>query len=132
MTDARPTYPKYKLTKWFLTVTLFFSILTFSGYAGTSQTKVQATQTELLITDKRKTCKRIILYEKSFELSSYNDFVFTPFRNWRNTLVRYNKLTKVKLDSILRQFFSHKLANHFLQVKTISQNSDEDGLVTCL
>ena len=50
MMNAQFTYHKDKLTKWLLTVTVLFSIITFSGYAGNYQSKQQqATQTELVI-----------------------------------------------------------------------------------
>ncbi len=131
MTNTQFTYHKDKLTKWLLTVTLFFSILTFSGYAGNSQSRQQqATQTELVISNNHKTCKRTISFKKAFELTSCNDFLINPYKNWTNTLFTYNLLTKVKLDSISRQFCSYKSADHFLQVKTIPQNSDEDIFAT--
>lgn len=131
MMNAQFTYHKDKLTKWLLTVTLFFSIFTFSGYAGNSQSRQQlATQTELVISNNHKTCKRTISFKKAFELTSCKDFLINPYTNWTNTLYTYNLLTKVKLDSISRQFCSHKSADHFLQVKTIPQNSDEDIFAT--
>ena len=131
MTSTQFTYHKDKTTKWLLTVTLFFSIFTFSGYAGNSQSRQQqATQTELVISNNHKTCKRTISFKKAFELISCNDFLISPYKNWTNTLFTYNLLTKVKLDSISRQFCSHKSADHFLQAKTVSQSSDEDIFAT--
>jgi hypothetical protein len=133
MTNTQYTYNKDKLTKWLLTVTLFFSIFTFSGYAGNSQSRQQqATQTELVISNNHKTCKRTISFKKAFELVSCNAFFISPYRNWTNTLLTYNLLSKVKFDSISKQFCSHKSADHFLQVKTIPQNSDEDSFATII
>jgi hypothetical protein len=131
MKNVQFTYLKDKLTKWLLTVVLFFSIFTFSGYDGNSQSRQQqATQTELVISNCHKTCNRTISYKKAFGLFSYNNFFISPCKNWTNTLFTYSILTKVKLDSISSQFYSHKPAFHFLQVKTIPQISDEDNFVT--
>ncbi len=130
MTNTRYTHQKNKLAKWLLMVTLFFSIFTFSGYAGNYQSKQQrATQTELVISYDCRTCKRTISLKKAFELVSCNEFLISPYKNWTNTLFIYNILTKVKLDSITRKFCSHKFAHHILQVSTIHQNFDEDIFV---
>ena len=131
MMNAEFTYHKDKLTKWLLTVTLLFSIFTFSGYAGNSQSRQQqTTQTELVISSNHKTCKRTISYKKAIVLIRCNDFLISPYKCWTNTLSTYNILTKVKFDSISRQFCSQKSANSFLPVKTIPQSSDEDFFVT--
>jgi hypothetical protein len=130
MTNVQFPYHKDKLTKWLLTVSLLFSIFTFSGYAGNYQSRQQqATQTELVISINHKTCKRTISYKKAFELISSNDFLISPYNSWTNTLFIYNILTKVKLDSISRQFCFRRSADHFLQKKSIPQSSDEDFFV---
>jgi len=120
-------YYKDRLTKWLLTVTLLFSIFTFSGYAGNSQSRQQeTTQTELVVSNNHKICKQAISYKKGLELISFISPLNSSDKNWINSLITYNILTKVKLDNISRQFHSHKSADHFLQVKTIPQSSDED------
>lgn len=127
MTNTRYTYHKDKLTKWLLSVTLFFSIFIFSGYAGNSQSRQQQkTQTEIVISDNLKTCKRTISLKKAFELISYNDLLISPYKNWTNALFAFNIITKVKLDNNSRQFCSQKFAPNFFQVKTNPQSSDED------
>ena len=131
MTNARYTYHKDKLTKWLLTVTLFFSIFTFSGYVGNSQSRQQqATQTELVISNNHKTCKRTISYKKAFVLNGFSEPFNCLYKNWTNTLFTYNILIKVNLDTISRQFYSHNPTDRFLQKKTIPQSSDEDIFVT--
>lgn len=130
MANAQFTYHKDKLTKWLLTVTLFFSVFTFSGYDGNYQSRCQpATQTELVISNNHKTCKRTISYKKAFGLIRYNDCFKSPYKNRTNTLFTYNILTKVKLNSISRRFCFHKPVDCFLQLKTIPQNSDADIFV---
>lgn len=125
MTNTQFASHKDKLTKWLLTATMVFSIFTFAGYAGNSQLRQQqATQTELVISNNDKTCKRTISYKKAFELISFNTLNRSD-KNWTSALFTFNILTKVKLDNISGQFYSHKPANHFLQVKTIPQSSDE-------
>ncbi len=125
-------YPSYKnrLTKWLLTVTLLFSVFTFSGYAGNSQSRqLETTHTELVVSSNPKIYKRAVSYKKGMELILFSPLISSD-KNWVNTLLTYNLLTKVKLDTISRQYYSHKPVNHFLQVKTIPQNSDEDIFAT--
>lgn len=129
MTNTQFTYHKDKLTKWLLTITLFFSIFTFLGYANNYQSRQQqATQTELVVSNNHKNCKRTTSFKKAFELISCNATLISTYKNWTNALLTYNQQTKIKLDNISRQCCSHKSADHFLQVKTIPQSSDEDIL----
>jgi hypothetical protein len=131
MRNTKHTYHKIKLTNWLLTVTLFFSFFTFSGYGCNFQSIQQKpTQTELLISNMRKSCKQVISYRKAFGLLIDNEFLISPYKNWKNILHGYNLLTKVKFDSILKQFNFLKFVDHFLQIKTIPQSSDEDIFAT--
>ncbi len=129
MINAPFTYHKVKQMKWLLTVTFLFSFFTFSGYPGHYQSRQQATQTELVISNV-KTCKRTISYKKAIEPNSSNHFLINPFIYRADTLYAYNKLTHVKLTSVTRQSYSTKSFHRFLQVKTIPQSSDEDILVS--
>lgn len=131
MKNAQFTYHKDKLTKWLLTVTLLFSIFTFSGYADNYHSRQsQTTQTELVISSNQQSCKRTISYKKAFELSIINDFLIFSYKSWTNALFTYNILTKVKFDSISKQYCSHRPADRFPQIKAIPKSSDEDILVT--
>jgi hypothetical protein len=125
-------YPyKDKLTKWLFTVTLLFSIFTFSGYAGNSQSRqLETNQTELVVSNYSKICKRAVSYKKGVELSHLISPLSNSDKNWINVLFTYNILAKVKLDNISRQFYYYVPTNHFLQVKTIPQSSDEDIFAT--
>jgi hypothetical protein len=125
-------YPyKDKLTKWLFTVTLLFCIVTFSGHVGNSPSRqLQTTQTELVFSNNSKICKRTVSYKKGIELTHLISPLNSFDKNWINSLITHNILTKVKLDNISRQFYSHKAVNHFLQVKTIPQSSDEDIFAT--
>ncbi|GAA0886506.1 hypothetical protein GCM10009120_51050 [Sphingobacterium siyangense subsp. cladoniae] len=129
MTNAQFTYHKVKLTTWLLTVTLLFSIFTFSGYVGNNKPRhQQAPQTELLISINHKPCRQAFSYKKVFELIRTNEFSISSYKSWTNTLLTYNILTKVKIDSISKQFRFHMFAECFLSVKTIPQGSEEDIL----
>jgi hypothetical protein len=131
MRNIKHTYHKIKLTNWLLTVTLFFSFFTFSGYAGNFQSIQQKpTQTELVISNKRKSCKQVISYRKAFGLLIDNEFLISPYKNWTNALYAYNILTKVKFDFISKQFNFLTFVDRFLQIKTIPQSSDEDIFAT--
>lgn len=125
MTNTQVTYHINKLTKWLLAATLFFSIFGFSGYASNSQSKQQATRTELVISNNHKICKRTISYYKTFKCISFNDLLNSSYKNWTDALFAYNKLTRANLIHNSKLFYSHKPADHFLPVKTIPQNSDD-------
>lgn len=121
------TYHKRKLTKCLLTVALFFSIFSFSGFASNSHSILQQeTQTEIVISKILKNSKREISYIKAIELNSCNDFLLIPSKNWTYTLLAYNIHTKVKFDNISLQFCSYKSSTRFFHAKTIPHGSDED------
>jgi hypothetical protein len=124
-------YPyKDRLTNWLLTVTLLFGIFTFSGYAGNSQSRqFETTQTELVVSNNPKIYKQTISFKKGIELINFSPLISSD-KNWTNALIAYNLLTKVKQDNLSKQYYSHNPANHFLQVKTIPQSSDEDIFAT--
>ena len=127
MTNAQFTYPKDKLAKWLLKVTLFLSVFAFSGYGGNDQSRCQqAIQTELVSSNTHTPCKRTIPYKKAGGLIPCNDCFKGPYKNWTNALFNFNILTKVKLNNISRRFCFHKSVRCFLQPKTIPQNSDAD------
>jgi hypothetical protein len=129
--NAEFTYRKDKITKWLLTVALFFSVFSFSGYAGNYQLKnQQTTQVELVVSGKYKVCKRTISYLKAFEIESCNDSFIRHCKDWKAALLFFNERTKAKLNYILRQFILYKSADYFLHIKTIPTNSDEDIFVT--
>lgn len=133
MMNTQFTYHKEKLTNWLLTITLFFSIFTFSGYAGNSELRLeQENVPELIISNKQTTYKRTISYKKAFKFIICKDLLKSPCKNWRNTLFTLNILTKVKFKSISRQFYAFKTADFFLQPKNIPQSSDEDIFLTSI
>jgi hypothetical protein len=122
---------KDRLKKWLLTVTLLFSIFTISGYSGNSQSRpLETTQIELVASNNPKIYKRSVSYKKGIELFHFISPLNSSYKNWANALFTYNILTKVKLNTISRQFYSHKPANHFQQVKTIPQSADDDIFAT--
>lgn len=130
MTNTHFTYPKEKLIKLLLTVTLLFSIFTFSGYAGNYQSKQQQkAQTELVISSKHKTFKRALSCKKAVELLSCKDCLVRTYCGLTDRLFACNLLAKVNFVSVSRQFCSHGSATRFLQVKTIPQSSDEDAFL---
>lgn len=117
-------YPKSKLSNFLLVISIFFSVLTFSGNSGNSKSQEQqTTKTELVFSDNYKTGKRIISYKKGIALSpEYNSFNKSKECE-KPALSVYNKLTKVKFEANSKQLYSFKPAEPFFQVKTIPQNS---------
>ncbi|MBC7845439.1 MAG: hypothetical protein H7Y10_02995 [Flavobacterium sp.] len=124
-------YPyKDRLTKWLLTVTLLFSVFTFSGYSGNFQSRqLETPQTEIVVSNFPKIYKRAVSYKKGMELINFSPLNSSD-KNWAYALFTYNILTKVSLDTITSEFYSHKPTKLFLQVKTIPQSADEDIFAT--
>jgi hypothetical protein len=133
MKNNQYTYHSFKLTKWLLTVSLLFSIFAFTGYAGNYQlVQQQSTQIVLVISNDQPACSCIILYQKEFVFSGANESLNCLRKNWTNTLIVYNVLTKVKLDNISKQFYANDPACCLLQVKTIPQSFSENVLITLI
>jgi hypothetical protein len=127
MINAEYTYPKDKLTKWMLTISLFFSILSFSTYDGYSHTnQQQTTKTELVISSKGNICKWTVSYKSTIGLINTNSLLIWTIKNWSNTLSAYSIITKVRFDSISRQFCMNRSATRFIQIKTIPKSSEEE------
>ncbi|MES2287807.1 MAG: hypothetical protein V4547_19120 [Bacteroidota bacterium] len=120
---TQTTYPINRLPKFLLALSLFFSVFTFSGYAGNSESQQpQTTKTELVFSHNFKINKRIISYKKGITLSSeYNSFNKSKEFE-KQALSVYNKLTKVKIDSNSILLYSFEPALRFFQLKTIPQN----------
>lgn len=131
MKNTQFTYQKNKLTKWLLSVTLFFCVFNFTAYAGNSQSiSFETAKTELIISNNYKAFKRIISFKKALEFITCNDFSINSYKNWTNTLLNYNLLIKVKFISMSRAFCSYNTTRNFLQAKTFPQSSDEDFILT--
>lgn len=126
MTNNQLTYPKEKLAKWILTLTLFLSFLAITGNAANSQFRLQhRAQTELVISKSHKIAKRAISYKKSLVLTYTNDGSDNSFKTETRALLIYNKLTRVKLDCISKQFISLRIAYRFLRAQRIPQQPNE-------
>lgn len=121
------TYPKNGLSQFLLVLSLFFTLLTFSGYAGNSKSQEQeTTKTELVFAHNYKTSKRIISNKQAISLSTeYNSFSKSK-KCEKPALSVYNKLIKVKFNANSIQLYSFKPALRFFQLKTIPKNSTKE------
>ncbi len=133
MINTKHPYYKDRLTKWLLTLTLLFSVFTFLCNIGNLQTRQQESkQIEIVASINSKIYNRAISYKKGLKLVSFISPINALYKSWKNSLITSNLLTKVKLDNISKQYQSHKFAYRFLQVKKISQSSDEDIFATLI
>lgn len=124
---TQSTYPKNRFSNFFLATTLFFSVFTFSGYAGNSKSQQeQTTKTELVFTHNFKTGKRIISYKKGIAITSQYSSLNKARECEKPALSVYNKLTKVKFNANSIQLYSFKPAVRFFQLKKIPKNSTKE------
>ena len=116
------TYYKGRLSKWFLTITLFFSLF---GYAGSCPLGHQQTfQTELFSDGNHKNNPSGISYKKGIvHAQEPNIFIRAGGYNLQTLLV-YNKLVKVEFDNISKLFYSIPSTNQFAKVKIITASPD--------
>jgi len=129
--QAKYTYQNNMMTKWLLAVTLIVNIFSISGYSDHYQSRLQkATKTELVISNHRKLGKRTVSYKKAVENISFLAPLNSLYKSRKYQLSTHNTLTKVKLDNILRQYYTQKPDYPFLRPKTIPTSSDEDIFVS--
>jgi hypothetical protein len=133
MTNTKYTYYKGNLTKWLLTVALFFSIISFAGYASNYNTSLQqVTKTERVLSNKIKTYKRTITFKNAFAYSLRKNSYSNTYKDWKNALIVLDCLSKVKADDVARKFNLYIPYEQFRHVKTIPQSSKEDLFVPCI
>jgi hypothetical protein len=124
--NANYTYRKGKLSKWLLTIVLFFSSLSFSGYAGNAVAHGQE-KTEAIpaLAGKSHFHKRCITYKKAIAFAYREKAFANTVKNKRQALAEKRKRIKVRLDDNLKQSFSFTTLEHRAHLKIISRNSDE-------
>jgi len=121
-----------KFSKYLLTISLFFSLFSFSGYAENYYfPQKSTTQTELLFVNKQKISKRVISYKKAFA-DNIAAQVFSSVENRKQSLITYNMLVKVNFDAISKHLDTFEIENGFLQQKAIPQTPNEDNFTTVL
>lgn len=131
MTNSSLKYHKNKLSKWLLTITLLFSVFTFSGYGDTSQfAHQQKTQTALVCSTDDKAGKPALSCKKSVIHTHKSTFLYNCNRNDTRILITSTKLIKVKLDHVSKKYHSIKRADTFLQLKSVPQKSGKDIFIS--
>ncbi len=127
------TYRKYKLSKWFLMLPLFFSVFAFSGYTGKDQSQQQKNlQTELVVSTKSKAAKRTVEFtttRHSTLVTSTSDKVREQEANY---LFTFNCLEKVNFRSLSKQIYSHNPDIRLFHLRTNPQSPDEDIISSVL
>ncbi len=126
---SKKTYPKEKQTIWLLSVALLLSIFSFSGYLTNSQSLQQATQTELVLTSKHKTTKRVVSFYNAFEISK-SGTVHVSNSHQANYLLSYNRFIEIRFKNLSKQPRFKNASDHLYLVKTIPQNSNEDHFIS--
>lgn len=124
-------YGKARQTKWLLTVALFLSLFSFSGYTGISQTLQEATQTELVLSDRKDTTKRAVHFYDTL-LADRSESGPVSKTCLANYLLSYNRLVEIRFKNLSEPPGIRKLSDHFYQVKTIPQSSKEDNFVSSI
>ncbi len=117
-----------KLSGWLIRVALFFSVIAFSGYPGSAnQTFLQKPRTELLVSKNNRSSKQTLSFKKAVGLFP----VVKPSKaladGQKKALIIYNRLSKVKVETLSKRYNSYTLPISSSLVKTIPQSSDEEN-----
>jgi hypothetical protein len=115
--------------QWVLFVTLFCSLLSFSGYAPLAHfQQTKAVRTELLFSLGRKATKRSIWFKRAvFCVGTTNTPTFVTNRYVVQVLSAYHQWILVKFRHLLNVFYLLNPAIHFLHTKIPPQTSIEDA-----
>ena len=119
-------YYKEKLLPWFVTLTLRLCLFTFLGYSSTATfLHHQKIQTELVYSANTKPYSLTVAFKKT--ISSHPKIVHlnNPIKYRIALLLTYNKLIKVRLHNISKQYHSIKKSERFFPLKNIPDNSGE-------
>lgn len=116
---------KLLLNKCLLAVYLFFSFITIAGYS-TYPYKIcrQTGQTELVYVGKSPAANKTLLYRR--RLISKNQIAFHSHDSNLISILIYNRIVEVKLNSYLKKVYSISIPNRLLPINSTLQNSDED------
>ncbi|MEO5643163.1 MAG: hypothetical protein ABIQ40_12630 [Bacteroidia bacterium] len=121
------TYCKGGLSKWLLTVVLFFSSLSFSGYTENPLAHGQEkTQAVPALAAKPNFHKRCITFKRAIAFTYREKIFANTIENKKKALTEKRRLIKIELDDNLRRSFSFIIIEHAVHLETIPQNSGDD------
>lgn len=127
------TYLKYKLSKWFLMLPLFFSVFAFSGYTGKAQSLLQKDlQTELVVTNKSKAAKHTVIFTITYSYTLATSTLHKTREQEANYLFTYNCLEQVNFISISKQFKSFYPDLRLFHLRTYPQSPEEEIITSIL
>jgi hypothetical protein len=122
---------KFLLSKCLLAGILFFSFITIAGYQINPKSVFgQNGQTELVYSHKSRGASKTGLYKK--KLFREKQPTFLSHHNNLISLLIYNRLSKVKLTSHLKNQYLISLPERLFQINSIPQNSDKDNFSSFL
>lgn len=122
------SYPKYKLSKWFLMLPLFFSVFAFSGYSGKASSLQQKNiQTELVVSNKPKAAKHTVIFTSTQPSALESNYLHKTREQEVYYLFAFNCLEQVNYRSISKQIYLHNPDIHLLHIRTYSLSPDEDN-----
>lgn len=122
--------PPTRLTRWLLTVAVFFSSLSFSGYAGNAPATHQEENFPALpFTPNFKAKHLSVSYKKALTFLYREKTAANAIKNKTHVLAVLRILIKIKFDYITRRVASFKTAERFVSCKTITQFSADDSLL---
>lgn len=115
---------KLLLAKCLLAVYLFFSFIIIAGYNGSSNSIFRQTGQTALVCLGKSITNKTVLYRAS--LLQRNQTTSFSHHNNLISLLIYNALDKVKLDSHSKKIYSILIPKRLLPINNISQDSRED------
>ena len=116
------TTHKTLFSKWLLTVSLFFSLLSFYSYTNPySVQKPQIAQTEWVNSFKNKTFNCFV-FNKIIALNFPANNEFNDLKtNKTYFLIAYNRSIKTQFNTALKDYYSF-ISTNYRQIKTIPQS----------
>ncbi|SDT60458.1 hypothetical protein SAMN05216490_4275 [Mucilaginibacter mallensis] len=125
MTNSRNIKLKALMAKWLLISTLVVSLFAVSGPVGQSIFQSQKSRTELVFSNNAKPGYRAIAYQIRRE-HARPQFIYNASLLHSCHLLAYGRLSKVKLDQLLRQADGLQICRRSHHLKIIPQNPGED------
>jgi hypothetical protein len=114
-----------KLSKWLLTVALFFSSLSFSGFVQAKSAQEQIDKTGLLLKTSLRRSERVVSCYSYLKYQPAFSFCCKP---GPNAVVQFNRLVKIKFDYLAKMNFPSQRSAELLHRPVIYPFSEEEQL----
>ena len=115
-----------RLSKWLLTVALFFSSLSFSGYVHAKPAQKYVGKTALSLKYAQPGSRRVFFYKDFNHCQDYS----ACCKPDPNIIVQFNRLVKIKFDYLTSEKFSSPGEAEFFHYTIAHALSEEDYLIS--